>query len=87
MTHTQHTPGPWLAGQNVTAPHPDRPERSYERTTVAQRVNRAADMHLIAAAPELLQALVGSVQRYDAGAGMGVEIEDARAAIRKATNS
>lgn len=53
----KHTPGPWLSGQTITAPHPDRLPGSHERITVAQRVNRPADARLIAAAPELLDLL------------------------------
>jgi hypothetical protein len=55
-TTTQHTPGPWLAGQTITAADPDRAPGSYERITIASRVNNMANARLISAAPELLAA-------------------------------
>ena len=57
MQREHFTPGPWLSGQSITAAKPGRAPGSYERTTIAQRVNRAADAWLIAAAPDMLAAL------------------------------
>jgi len=54
-----------MAGQSITAAHPDRPVHSYDRITIAQRVNRAADMRLIASAPDLLAALAWAIDQID----------------------
>lgn len=88
MEQTKHTPGPWLVGQTITAPHPDRFPGSHERITVAQRVNRPADARLIAAAPDMLDALQSLV---DMAATFSTELHKdhpdvlaARAAIAKA---
>ena len=87
-TTTQHTPGPWLAGQTITAADPDRAPGSYERITIASRVNNMANARLIAAAPELLAALIGLLEQADLGevdAETAPLVEAARAAIAKAT--
>ena len=93
MEKTAHTPGPWLAGQTITAPHPERAPGSYDRITIAQRVNRLADARLIAAAPELLGELIKITDAYaqamkDAGVTHYPEalvvVREARAAIAKA---
>ena len=81
----KHTPGPWLPGQSITAADPSRIPGSHERVTIAQRVNRPADQRLIAAAPDLLEALkvitfAAAAQRVTAE-----HFELARAAIAKAT--
>lgn len=51
------TPGPWSGGQSITAPRPGRPEGSYDRTTIAQRVNRFGNALLISAAPEMAEII------------------------------
>lgn len=86
MDKNQYTPGPWLAGQSITAAKPDRAAGSYERTTIAQRVNRAADAWLIAAAPDMLAALQRLLE-YTGGWDLtdpDHPIVQARAAIAKA---
>jgi len=56
MANANHTPGEWSGSKTITAPMPARPEGSYARYTVAQRINKRADADLICAAPELLEA-------------------------------
>src|SRR5262249_16528461 len=52
------TPPPWLfMGKSITAAKPGRPPGSHERTTIAQRVNRAGDGWLIESAHELRDGL------------------------------
>jgi hypothetical protein len=97
MNADSHTPGPWLAGSSITAARPDRAPGSYDRITIAQRVNRPADAWLIGAAPDLLAALEKIVSIMDdrTAAGTNVDgrwmglpdwsdVEAARAAIASA---
>lgn len=85
-TTTQHTPGPWLAGQTITAADPGRAPGSYERITIASRVNNMANARLIAAAPELLNMLQRMIDETGGGcAPCELTREHARAAIAKAT--
>ena len=55
------TPLPWLAGQSITAAREGRQRGSYDRVTVAQRVNRSDDAAYLAhsanAYPKLIEAL------------------------------
>lgn len=80
-TTTQHTPGPWLAGQTITAADPDRAPGSYERITIASRVNNMANARLISAAPELLNSLENILA---ANPDLAEVADEARAAIAKA---
>ena len=111
---TEHTPGPWrlegLAGTNypdltlwsVLAPNPDAGKKgvsySGEELTVVMGMDDETDARLIAAAPDLLAALITSAEALEAtaewieelgyhGTALGVQ-QDAvktRAAIAKAT--
>jgi hypothetical protein len=95
----QHTPGPWRCGQGITekitpvvwAGSLVFGERIVHRIAVC---DNAANARLIAAAPELLDALEELVSdlEFDMSAGCnprlvksGKRIEYARAAISKAT--
>jgi len=79
-----HTPGPWqLAEGAITAPLPDGGQR------LIATVHHPADALLIAAAPNLLQALQGVVDPYhlcdeDCAAGGCPRVAAAKAAIRLA---
>lgn len=89
---TQHTPGPWFAGNVI--------KDDYDRDTVSvgpfaadchyedaicevwgENHPAAANAHLIAAAPDLLEALKGVMRVADRAT---VEFDAARAAIAKA---
>jgi hypothetical protein len=87
MNPAQHTPGPWAAGQSITAAKPGRLSGSYERITIAQRVNRASDAQLIAAAPELLAALCDLLDSCEATYDNRHERQAALDAIAKATQA
>lgn len=99
MSETNHTPGPWhvVVGDNYSVKSEHTPNKYPHRfpgddlgPIIALIGNRSADFgqsdaRLIAAAPELLAALVDlveSVQIADPGV---YDIDGAIAAIRKAT--
>lgn len=81
----QHTPGPWQIGEAddgfFVANGVDH--------DICQRVNTSADARLIAAAPDLLEALWAMVTSFHAVEYMESHMQDsanmARAAIAKAT--
>ena len=85
----QHTPGPWSnKGRNQV---PGLPHSAVVATTLIARVysthfgddaQEEANADLIAAAPDLLAALIGVVKVADRAT---VEFDAARAAIAKAT--
>jgi hypothetical protein len=89
----QHTPGPWRA--NKPTQSNGRAEVHAGPMLVAQAFNWLldaegdeqcwADARLIAAAPDLLDALCALVLNIDAGAPTLGAMRDARAAISKAT--
>lgn len=93
---TKHTPGPWVLEDNPTVN--GQQVASFEKSGVMAgnrclqvivRSNNAADASLIAAAPEMLEALQRLVEIED-GPGMAVigwcdALDAARAAIAKAT--
>lgn len=97
MSVTKHTPGPWEWDGNVWAYDADNeapwlvqsPWQSVESKTVLKgsiKCDSEADARLIAAAPELLEALVKLAALYDAmGAPTGPCRLMADAAIAKAT--
>lgn len=48
----------WTFGGNaVTAPVPDRPKGSYERFTIASRINHPVHCRIITKAPQMLELL------------------------------
>lgn len=75
---SEHTNGPWLTGE---VSWNEKGEVRYTLQGVTHAC--AADARLIAAAPELLEALKGLVEQT-AQYGHDEEIADARAAIAKA---
>ena len=75
-----HTPGPWSVDYQR--------EQVYgsNGSTVVYELNFSkADAQLIAAAPDLLEALTALVLNCDAGSATVGALTDARAAIAKAT--
>ncbi|WP_022705464.1 hypothetical protein [Pseudorhodobacter ferrugineus] len=91
MTDAKHTPGPWTVDGKYVQCSKDVAQSVGKRgITVAdcRVVNGNNDAHLIAAAPDLLEALVLLLQVNDGVPMMGIEasrrIEFARAAIAKA---
>lgn len=78
MNETKHTPGPWKVDYNWAV-------KDYLGGLVCSP--NEANARLIAAAPEMLEALKGLVQLVDAHVGEEAENwnREARAAIAKAT--
>lgn len=98
MSAAQHTPGPWRASQGTSAPRMAHVWSPDERIIAdvwnvphTQGAQALADARLIAAAPELLQALKGIVALWDHHAVAHGDSaiyplhQAARAAIDKAT--
>lgn len=102
MSNSGHTPGPWMTAARLAAvgsPEP-RGMESYlyslstgETITTLPRGMKAADARLIAAAPELLEALERFVTLCPSSEGLGghaptgalcIAADYARAAILKA---
>lgn len=87
MTQAAHTPGPWdlTFGEYDAAIHAGATIAMVDDTMRAWKANA----RLIAAAPELLAALLPLVNASPVNGGMirfdGEELAAARAAIRKAT--
>ncbi|WP_419204216.1 hypothetical protein [Bordetella trematum] len=85
---TKHTPAPWTQGHSpvgITCVWLDgatEPLHEMGRCTSWIDCNTEANARLIAAAPELLQALIDVVRVADRAT---VEFDAARAAIAKAT--
>ena len=81
----KHTPGPWGIGLNPTIPEGQQIEAySEDGNRVLQVIVRTFnpdDLHLIKAAPELLEALVEMVEIAEA---QGHRVTRGRAAIAKA---
>jgi hypothetical protein len=92
---TTHTPGPWRigdAGQTVFGPKTDHsaPVTVALMPTPSERVSfleRKANSKLVAAAPELLEALEGLVADWERVHGPIPADHEARAAISKATGA
>lgn len=86
---TKHTPGPWFA---YNTGHPNMASVSFSVAPtrsgfdVAENIRHADDAHLIAAAPDLAEALERMIARHgrDVGGGACPDCEAARAALRKA---
>ena len=89
MTHAQHTPGPWSDGMDIpiTAKSCDKAGLSLVFVNRDDKSEPEANARLIAAAPDLLEALQNMLGLTEASDYMGArEIEQqARAAIAKAT--
>lgn len=94
MGETRHTPGPWRlnAGNEIEVMSDNRPiARSLCGGTTGVRLPEAeANALLIAAAPELLQALTWAVDHFDGNTICNAEqekncIEICRVAVEKAT--
>lgn len=97
---TKHTPGPWRIGSLASYDgYTGQPFRNVwagqdEAATVVARAIRSdgamtndvdADARLIAAAPELLEACIYLAEGIEACGVTGVYLDQARAAIAKAT--
>ena len=86
---TKHTPGPWKLTE-----HDERSARIESRLEFIARIEGIdwgseeckANARLIAAAPDLLEALKNLLWQHDNNAGQlcGMALQDARAAIAKA---
>lgn len=59
MKHAKHTPGPWRVGDAGHAVFGPKDSGMYQNSpvTIVQGLANKANAHLIAAAPELLEAL------------------------------
>lgn len=87
---SKHTKGPWIARQVGGAGFPGQIgyaiDFNEDQEQVVDFVYEEADARLIAAAPELLEALKWVIERNDAGQFIDGEcMKSARAAIAKAT--
>ena len=91
MSATKHTPGPWSADEYVSPPHTwfIRGPNLEKIVSGPQPPLTAANACLIAAAPELLDALAVMLKAYDFGEQFTPNhpIAIARAAIAKATGA
>ena len=98
MTQDKHTKGPWDCREKSIHPNPYvcGPEQEYEfgadRPVICYIVgaNQSANARLIAAAPDMLEALRDALDDWEihnrSGDGMqGDWVHDARASIAKAT--
>ncbi|HBP6823498.1 TPA: hypothetical protein L6B08_26940 [Pseudomonas aeruginosa] len=87
----KHTPGPWhVGGPNkctIYDKHSQRLANSFEGVMATQRTDSEceANARLIAAAPELLEALQVCIQQITALCSADDVPDQARAAIAKAT--
>lgn len=84
MTDTKHTPGPWHEGSHRSVESPSGTIcEVYSHMGIAEA---DANQKLIAAAPELMDALVDAVRYAQGGDVLNhAAISRARAAITKAT--
>lgn len=90
MTKAQHTPGPWVYHKQLNGSLTFFGENGNRAILSAARlINQEANARLIAASPELLDALKGMLEVFGDEFGMGNSsvCDDARAAITKATRS
>ena len=88
--NTKHTPGPWIVteGDEWTSDVHTEDESNGKRTVASCNTHRDevdANKRLIAAAPELLEALQQCELIMGHGGGMQDTVDRARAAIAKAT--
>ena len=88
-----HTPGPWVCYADLPSTEPD-----WHIVTTSNRLRVLANVHiepgnktdeanarLIAAAPDLLAALLGCIPQLELGNGEAEHVKAAHAAIAKAT--
>ena len=82
---TKHTPGPW--GHDTRRVYTMDTCQLCSIATMADSKAAAANARLIAAAPELLEALAALLWQHDNNGGIlcGMALQDARAAIARAT--
>lgn len=90
MSAAKHSPGPWgVAGSTVYGEYADFHfhiavvNANYPEHIATQEANA----RLIAAAPELLEALQQLLQLTECYTKQGYQLDDARAAIAKATTT
>lgn len=88
MSEFKHTPGPWEIVDNMRDPDGFAiyaPNEDYQLDRIGRCFNKF-NAHLIAAAPDLLEALVDLYQSIDGCCDLTPEVmAKARAAIAKAT--
>lgn len=91
MSETKHTPGPWVVEDPIESLTPIGAHGRNGGKWVAHCLgpHQAANARLIAAAPDMLEALTALLARFDDNPELSeliglVEIEHARAAIAKA---
>jgi len=83
---SKHTPGPWAAVARTNAyieiEAPNQPGYATKKVAMISMPNHEANARLIAAAPDLLEALKGFM---DGAEAMGWNTDKARVTIAKAT--
>lgn len=87
MSGDKHTPGPWSVHQESIEPdwHIVTTVGGAIVANVSDRGEWGANAHLIAAAPDLLEALKNMLSKCGCGTALGCKVCDAaRAAIAKA---
>ncbi|HHQ2810296.1 TPA: hypothetical protein ACSPM7_005438 [Pseudomonas aeruginosa] len=82
---SKHTPGPWVALKAEQSVHEQDYYIASERGVVGYWVLTEADARLIAAAPELLDALVNLLPLISPLKAESQQVANASAAIAKAT--
>lgn len=80
---SEHTPGPWKIGRNIIGVRDETGFKRHIAAVLWDDEQGKADARLIAAAPDLLEALRALLWKPDGW----VEQENARAAIAKATTA
>jgi hypothetical protein len=65
MTHTKHTPGPWHIGTNGDSIDAANLDKICDIPRYVTNPNRVADAALIAAAPDMLEALKSIIEWHD----------------------
>jgi hypothetical protein len=82
---TKHTPGPWTAKANLDVVDSNGERVARLASTRGKYEYEEINARLIAAAPELLDALQELVNGPECGGDHGAMYRNARAAIAKAT--
>jgi hypothetical protein len=92
MTHTKHTPGPWHIGTNGDSIDAANLDKICDIPRYVTNPNRVADAALIAAAPDMLEALgrlrLEAIHYRNTGKGvehLNAAIDNAEAIINKAS--